>query len=145
MVQRLEDEAGRGRSVSEMKAAFLAESEEILREDQAMGAAIGRHGLELLKPGMGLLTHCNAGGLACSGIGTALAPMYAGHDAGYQFKVFADETRPLLQGSRLTAYELSKAGLDVTVICDTWPQSLCGRERSMRCSWERIGLPPTAM
>ncbi len=67
---------------------------------------------------MGLLTHCNAGGIATSGIGTALAPMYLGHEKDYNFKVYADETRPLLQGSRLTAYELYKAGIDVTVICD---------------------------
>lgn len=118
MFDRFESEEKAGKSVAEIKAAFLEESEEILREDQEMGEAIGRYGLELLKPGMGLLTHCNAGGLACSGIGTALAPMYAGHDAGYGFKIYADETRPLLQGSRLTTYELNKAGLDVTVICD---------------------------
>ena len=118
MFSRFEKEQKAGRSVSEIKAAFLEESEEILLEDQQMGLAIGEYGLELLKPGMGLLTHCNAGGLACSGYGTALAPMYAGHDKGYNFKIYADETRPLLQGSRLTAYELYKAGLDVTVICD---------------------------
>ncbi len=118
MWDRLEKEVEAGSSVAEIKKAFLEESEEILREDQEMGLAIGKYGLELLKPGMGLLTHCNAGGLACSGIGTALAPMYAGDDAGYDFKIYADETRPLLQGARLTAYELYKAGLDVTVICD---------------------------
>ena len=106
------------KSVEEIKMALLDESKRILEEDQEMGIAIGRHGLSLLKPNMGLLTHCNAGGIATSGIGTALAPMYAGHDEGYNFKVYADETRPLLQGSRLTAYELHKAGIDVTVICD---------------------------
>jgi methylthioribose-1-phosphate isomerase len=106
------------KSIHVIVAAMLAESEEILAEDQRMGQAIGEYGLSLLKPGMGLLTHCNAGGLATSGVGTALAPMYAGDDKGYDFKVYADETRPLLQGSRLTAYELYKAGLDVTVICD---------------------------
>lgn len=109
----------KGRPLDEMNAALLAESEAILAEDLAMGEAIGRHGLSLLKPGMGLLTHCNAGALATSGYGTALAPMYAGHAQNYDFKVFADETRPLLQGGRLTAYELSKAGIDVTVICDS--------------------------
>jgi len=83
-----------------------------------MGIAIGKHGLSLLEPNMGILTHCNAGGIATSGIGTALAPIYAGNEKGYNFKVFADETRPLLQGARLTAYELDKAGVDVTVICD---------------------------
>ncbi len=104
--------------LDKIKAALLAESELILAEDQAMGMAIGRHGLTLLKPNMGLLTHCNAGGIATSGYGTALAPMYVGHEQHYNFKVYADETRPLLQGSRLTAYELDKAGIDVTVICD---------------------------
>ncbi|GAA0178583.1 S-methyl-5-thioribose-1-phosphate isomerase [Clostridium sediminicola] len=106
------------KTVDKIKEALLDESEKILAEDQAMGRAIGEYGLSLLKPNMGLLTHCNAGGIATSGIGTALAPMYAGHSKGYNFKVFADETRPLLQGARLTAYELYKAGLDVTVICD---------------------------
>ncbi len=104
--------------IDQIKAALLKESEAILTEDQAMGQAIGQHGLTLLKPNMGLLTHCNAGGIATSGYGTALAPMYVGHQRQYNFKVFADETRPLLQGSRLTAYELAKAGVDVTVICD---------------------------
>ena len=111
-------EEAKGASIEKMKKALLDESEKIFEEDQAMGKAIGEYGLELLKPGMGLLTHCNAGGIATSGIGTALAPMYLGHEQGYDFKVYADETRPLLQGARLTAYELYKAGLDVTVICD---------------------------
>jgi len=106
------------KSKAEIVVAMLEESEAILHEDQKMGEVIGAYGLSLLKPGMGLLTHCNAGGLATSGYGTALAPMYLGADKNFNFKVFADETRPLLQGSRLTAYELSKAGLDVTVICD---------------------------
>lgn len=115
MMARLESETG---TVAELKAVLLAESEAIFTEDQEMGRAIGEFGLSLLKPGMGLLTHCNAGGLATSGYGTALAPMYLGHEKDYNFKVYADETRPLLQGSRLTAYELHKAGIDVTVICD---------------------------
>lgn len=116
MTARLEKEMDK--SVDEIKQCLLEESEAILKEDQEMGVAIGEYGLELLKPGMGLLTHCNAGGIATSGFGTALAPMYCGQDKGYDFKVYADETRPLLQGSRLTAYELYKAGVDVTVICD---------------------------
>lgn len=116
MTERLEQE--KGKTVEKIKRALLEESEKILAEDQAMGRAIGEYGLSLLKPSMGLLTHCNAGGLATSGYGTALAPMYLGHARGYDFKVYADETRPLLQGARLTAYELAKAGIDVTVICD---------------------------
>ncbi len=118
MQDRFEKEEAKGATIEQMKKALLDESEKVFEEDQAMGKAIGEYGLELLKPGMGLLTHCNAGGIATSGIGTALAPMYLGHEQGYNFKVYADETRPLLQGSRLTAYELYKAGLDVTVICD---------------------------
>lgn len=109
----------KGLSIPEIKKELLDESERIFAEDQAMGKAIGEYGLSLLKPGMGLLTHCNAGGIATSGIGTALAPMYLGHEQGFDFKVFSDESRPLLQGSRLTAYELNKAGVDVTVICDS--------------------------
>lgn len=116
MEARLKQEGDK--PVPELKHALLEESEAIFQEDQEMGLAIGEYGLSLLKPNMGLLTHCNAGGLATSGYGTALAPMYAGHAKDYNFKVFADETRPLLQGSRLTAYELHKAGIDVTVICD---------------------------
>lgn len=116
MEARLRKEADK--SVDEIKACLLEEAEAILVEDQDMGKKIGEYGLSLLKPEMGLLTHCNAGGIATSGFGTALAPMYLGHSKGYDFKVFADETRPLLQGSRLTTWELDKAGVDVTVICD---------------------------
>lgn len=79
---------------------------------------IGEYGLSLLKKGDGILTHCNAGQLATSKYGTATAPIYLGHERGYDFKVFADETRPLLQGARLTSYELFSAGIDVTLICD---------------------------
>lgn len=116
MYSRAQKESAK--SVSQIIESLLFESQDILTEDRKMGKAIGEHGLSLLKPNMGLLTHCNAGALATSGYGTALAPMYLGHEAGYNFKVYADETRPLLQGSRLTAFELMKAGIDVTVICD---------------------------
>ena len=94
------------------------EAEAIRREDAAACRQIGEYGLSLLEPGAGILTHCNAGHLAVSEYGTALAPIYLGQERGYGFKVFADETRPLLQGARLTAYELSRAGVDVTLICD---------------------------
>lgn len=94
------------------------EAEAIRREDAAACRRIGEWGLSLLKPGMGLLTHCNAGHLAVSEYGTALAPVYLGQEKGFHFRVFADETRPLLQGARLTAYELQRAGVDVTLICD---------------------------
>ncbi|MDR1397028.1 MAG: S-methyl-5-thioribose-1-phosphate isomerase [Desulfarculales bacterium] len=99
-------------------AALRREARAIWEEDIAACRAIGEHGLSLLRPGDGLLTHCNAGRLAAVRYGTATAPMYAGHSRGYNFKIFVDETRPLLQGARLTAYELASAGLDVTLICD---------------------------
>ncbi len=98
---------------------LLAEARAIHAEDERMCMAIGRHGLGLIQPGCGVLTHCNAGALATAGIGTATAPMYLAHQAGVAFKVFSDETRPLLQGSRLTAWELSRAGIDVTILCDS--------------------------
>lgn len=105
-------------SVASIKEILYEESVKIKEEDVAMCKAIGEHGLSLVKKGDGLLTHCNAGQLATSKYGTATAPMYLGHERGYNFKVFCDETRPLLQGARLTSYELSSAGLDVTLICD---------------------------
>lgn len=100
-------------------SVLLTEARAIHREDQAMCEAIGRHGAALIPTGGGVLTHCNAGALATSGIGTATAPMYAAHAAGRGFSVFADETRPLLQGARLTAWELGMAGIQTTVICDS--------------------------
>ena len=90
----------------------------IYQEDIRMCKQIGEHGLTLLRDGDGILTHCNAGQLATSKYGTALAPIHLGRERGMRFKVFADETRPLLQGARLTAFELMASGVDVTVICD---------------------------
>lgn len=90
----------------------------IHEEDIAMCKAISRYGLSLLKDGDGILTHCNAGPLATSCYGTALGPLILGKELGMNFHVYADETRPLLQGARLTSYELNKAGIDVTLICD---------------------------
>lgn len=90
----------------------------IKEEDIWVCKTIGEYGLSLVKPGDGILTHCNAGQLATCKYGTATAPIYLGHEKGYNFKVFADETRPLLQGARLTAYELQSAGIDVTLQCD---------------------------
>ncbi|MGV2939622.1 S-methyl-5-thioribose-1-phosphate isomerase [Mesobacillus sp. LC4] len=107
-----------GKSVSEVKAALKEESELIRAEDEKVCASIGEYALSLLEPGMGILTHCNAGTIATAKYGTALAPIYLGQERGYDFKVFADETRPLLQGARLTAWELQEAGVDVTLICD---------------------------
>ncbi len=87
-------------------------------EDMAMCAAISEHGLSLLHEGCGVLTHCNAGPLATSRYGTAQGPLFLARERGLHLRVFADETRPLLQGARLTAYELQRAGVDVTLICD---------------------------
>jgi methylthioribose-1-phosphate isomerase len=90
----------------------------ILTEDVAMCARIGENGATMLRAGMTVLTHCNAGALATAGIGTALAPVYTMHARGETVRVFADETRPLLQGARLTAWELDRAGIPVTLLTD---------------------------
>lgn len=108
----------REKPVAQIKGALYRETLEIKEEDTWVCKMIGEYGLSLVKPGDGLLTHCNAGQLATTKYGTATAPMYLGHERGYHFRIFADETRPLLQGARLTAYELKEAGLDVTLICD---------------------------
>lgn len=110
--------ANKSKSVDEIKKLLLEESNAIKEEDIWTCKMIGEYGLSLVKKGDGLLTHCNAGQLATSKYGTATAPMYLGHERGYNFKVFCDETRPLLQGARLTAFELQSAGLDTTLICD---------------------------
>ena len=107
-----------GQSISAIKELLLQESLAIHNEDIEMCTRISEYGLTLVKPGDGILTHCNAGPLATSKYGTALGPILLGNERGYNFKVFADETRPLLQGARLTSYELQKAGVDVTLICD---------------------------
>jgi methylthioribose-1-phosphate isomerase len=104
--------------------ALRAEATRILEEDRAMCRRIGEHGLELLPETASVLTHCNAGALATGGIGTALAPIYVAKEKGRRVHVFADETRPLLQGSRLTAWELTQAGIDVTVLADGMAASL---------------------
>jgi methylthioribose-1-phosphate isomerase len=97
---------------------LLEEARAIEQEDRQMCRAIGRNGADLIQTGQGVLTHCNAGGLATAEYGTALAVMYTAAEQGKQFNVYADETRPLLQGARLTAWELQQAGIDVTLICD---------------------------
>lgn len=104
--------------VTQIKALLRDEAVKIREEDIWVCKSIGEYGLSLIKDGDGILTHCNAGQLATVKYGTALAPVYLGHERGYKFKVFADETRPLLQGARLTAFELCANGVDTTVICD---------------------------
>jgi len=101
-----------------IKNALTAEARAIKAEDVKMCQDIAEHGLPLLKESCGILTHCNAGHLAVSRYGTALAPIYLAKQMGYCPKVFVDETRPLLQGARLTTFELHKAGIDTTLICD---------------------------
>lgn len=95
-----------------------AEAAAIYREETSACRAIGEHGAALIPENGGVLTHCNAGALATGEYGTALAPMYHAHAAGKRFHVFADETRPLLQGARLTAWELTQSGIDTTLLCD---------------------------
>ncbi|MCR5207607.1 MAG: S-methyl-5-thioribose-1-phosphate isomerase [Eubacterium sp.] len=97
---------------------LIAEAISIHNEDKEMCRKISEYGLSLLHDGDGILTHCNAGELATGEYGTGLGPLLLGNERGYNFKVYCDETRPLLQGARLTSYELEKAGLDVTLICD---------------------------
>ena len=119
-LNRMDDvaKANSDKSVAIVKEILHKEAVEILEEDIWVCKTIGEYGLSLVKPGDGLLTHCNAGKLATVKYGTATAPMYLGQEKGYNFKVFADETRPLLQGARLTAFELHESGVDVTLICD---------------------------
>jgi methylthioribose-1-phosphate isomerase len=100
-------------------AAVLAEARAVLSEDLAMCRALGAAGAALLPDYATVLTHCNAGGLATGGYGTAVGVVYGAREAGKQIRVFADETRPLLQGARLTAWELANQGIEVTVICDS--------------------------
>ena len=104
--------------IDKIKQALKEEAELIRKEDEEVCKSIGEYALSLLEPNWGLLTHCNAGTIATAKYGTALAPIYLGQERGYNFKVFADETRPLLQGARLTAWELQEAGIDVTLIAD---------------------------
>jgi methylthioribose-1-phosphate isomerase len=111
-------QACRGKGGRAIKESLLAEAQAIRNEDAAMCRAIGDHGQHLIKKGCGVLTHCNAGGLATAEYGTALAPLYRAHELGRRFRVYVDETRPLLQGARLTMWELQRAGIDCTLICD---------------------------
>ncbi len=106
-------------AVGSLADALLAEAKQIHAEDRDMCHAIGRHGSSLIADGATLITHCNAGGLATAEYGTALSVMFTCQDQGKSLRVYADETRPLWQGARLTAWELSQRGIPVTVICDS--------------------------
>lgn len=105
--------------IPELKQRLREEAIEIHREDEQINKQIGEHLLTVLKDGMGILTHCNAGALATTKYGTATSPMYLAKERGWDLKIYADETRPRLQGSTLTAFELYQAGIDVTVITDS--------------------------
>jgi len=105
-------------TLKQLREVVLQEANAIYQEDVEMCRRIGEHGEKFIKNGAEILTHCNAGALATAGQGTALSPMFEAHKKGKKFKVYADETRPLLQGARLTAWELKQAGIDVRVICD---------------------------
>lgn len=113
----------------ELLHVLRLEAESIRHEDEAMCQAIGQHGLAIVPDGTRVLTHCNAGALATAGIGTALAPLYLAHAAGRMLTVYADETRPLRQGARLTAWELSRAGIHVTVLPDGAAASLLAQHQ----------------
>ena len=141
-LRRMKDKAEtlRGRPTAEIAAALLAEARAIHEEDRQMCRAIGRHGAELLADGQGVLTHCNAGGLATSDYGTALAVFFAAIEAGKSLHIYIDETRPLLQGARLTAWELQQRGIDATLICDNMAAQVMreGRVQAVVTGADRI-------
>lgn len=145
------------KSVADIKALLHDEAVEIKEEDIWVCKSIGEFGLSLIKDGDGILTHCNAGQLATAKYGTALAPIHLGAEKGYKFKVFTDETRPLLQGARLSAFELYSHGIDTTVICDNmasqvmkngWVQAIfvgCDRVAANGDACNKIGTSGVAI
>ncbi|MGE0609917.1 MAG: S-methyl-5-thioribose-1-phosphate isomerase [Pirellulales bacterium] len=140
MRRTAEEMRGRQAATREIAARLLAEAEAIEAEDRQMCREIGRHGAALLAADSGVLTHCNAGGLATADYGTALAVFFAAHEAGKRLHVYADETRPLLQGARLTAWELMQRGMDVTLICDSMAAQVMreGRVQAVVVGADRI-------
>jgi methylthioribose-1-phosphate isomerase len=125
-------EGSAGQPAEAARGALLKEANAIFEEDRKICRQIGRNGMELLRDGATVITHCNAGGLATADYGTALAVIYAAAEAGRRVGVYADETRPLLQGSRLTAWELRQSGIDVTVICDSMAGTVM-RQKGVDC------------
>ncbi|MEM8680051.1 MAG: S-methyl-5-thioribose-1-phosphate isomerase [Planctomycetota bacterium] len=130
----------RGSSVADLKQGLLDEARAIHEEDREICRQIGIHGSELLADGAGVLTHCNAGGLATAEYGTALSVFFAAQDQAKTLHVFVDETRPLLQGSRLTAWELTRRGIDATLICDSMAAQVMkeGRVQAVVTGADRI-------
>jgi methylthioribose-1-phosphate isomerase len=122
-----------GEPVAAIKTALLKESQAILEEDIALCKAMGRHGAELIQRGQTILTHCNAGALATAGYGTALGVIRAAWEQGKQIQVIADETRPVLQGARLTAWELMQDKIPVTLITDNMAGSLMRQGKIHLC------------
>ncbi len=125
--------ASLGSGIKTMLDAMEKECRAIHNEDMEMCKAISEYGLTLVKDGDGILTHCNAGPLATSKYGTGLGTLFLGAEKGYTFHVYSDETRPLLQGARLTAYELYKAGIDVTLICDNMASIVMKQGKVQAC------------
>ena len=123
------DTAEEKHAIEVMRTALTAEARTIKADDVQMCEAISEQGVSLLRPGCGILTHCNAGHLAVSRFGTALGPIYLAQQQGFSPRVYCDETRPLLQGARLTAYELTKAGIDVTLVCDNMAATLMAQKK----------------
>lgn len=119
--------AHRDEPVAELKALLITEAQEVLREDIEINKAIGRWGAQFIRDGDTILTHCNAGSLATGGYGTATAPMLVAKEQGKRIQVIADETRPVLQGARLTSWELMQAGIPVTLITDNTAGALMKR------------------
>lgn len=119
MRERAESLLGEGQKPAGTVVALLEEAKRIHSEDEELCEAIGRHGATLIRNNSTVLTHCNAGALATGGLGTALAVIYKAKEAGKNVRVFADETRPLLQGARLTSWELARVGIETTLICDS--------------------------
>lgn len=132
-VERMISAAERCEDKQSAIAALCKECNAIYDEDRAMCRAISENGLKLVKDGDGILTHCNAGALAASEYGTGLGTLLLGKELGYNFHVFSDETRPLLQGARLTSFELFRAGIDVTLICDSAASMLMKQGRINAC------------
>jgi methylthioribose-1-phosphate isomerase len=120
-------EGRQGSPPGELKLLILEEAKRMVDEDNAVCRAIGEHGVRLIRDGCSLLTHCNAGGLATAMYGTALSPMFRARELGYSIHVFVDETRPLLQGARITAWELQEAGIPATLITDSMAASVMSR------------------
>jgi methylthioribose-1-phosphate isomerase len=139
-MKRKAREARGKKPTSQLAADLLAEARTIHEEDRRTCRAIGRHGAALLSDGQGVLTHCNAGGLATAEYGTALAVFFAAAESGKRIHVYADETRPLLQGARLTAWELQQREIDVTLICDAMAAQVMreGRVQAVVVGADRI-------